>query len=130
MIRELCAERRTEAERVPLNRCRGRVLAAAVLAEEFVPGFDRSTVDGYAVRARDTFGCSDSLPAILTLSGQIQMGEEPEVPLLPGSLYPGAHGRSGSSGGGRHGDGGIQRRLWRRHRRDLEAGGPGPKPDF
>lgn len=83
VIRELCAERRTEAERVPLNRCRGRVLAAAVLAEEFVPGFDRSTVDGYAVRARDTFGCSDSLPAILTLSGQIQMGEEPEVPLLP-----------------------------------------------
>ena len=38
----------------------GRVLAEDICAAEFVPDFDRSTVDGYAVRAEDTFGCSDS----------------------------------------------------------------------
>ena len=41
---------------------------------EYVPGFDRSTVDGYAVRAADTFGCSDGLPAVLTLQGEVEMG--------------------------------------------------------
>jgi len=39
-----------------------------------VPGFDRSTVDGYAVCAADTFGCSDAIPALLRLSGEIAMG--------------------------------------------------------
>lgn len=62
-------------EDVLLSEVTGRVLAADVLAEEYVPDFNRSTVDGYAVRAKDTFGCSDSMPAILTLSGQVNMGE-------------------------------------------------------
>ena len=44
-------------ERVPLGRALGRTLAEDVLAQEYVPDFDRSTVDGYALRARDTFGC-------------------------------------------------------------------------
>ena len=54
-----------EAERCPLARCCGRILAENITACENVPGFNRSTVDGYAVRAADTFGCSDSIPAIL-----------------------------------------------------------------
>lgn len=62
-------------EDVLLSEVTGRVLAADVLAEEYVPDFNRSTVDGYAVRAKDTFGCSDSMPAILTLTGQVNMGE-------------------------------------------------------
>ena len=62
-------------EDVPLSEARGRVLFAPVKAPEFVPGFDRSTVDGYAVRSADTFGCSDSIPAILKLQGEVLMGE-------------------------------------------------------
>lgn len=75
----------TAPETVPIERCGGRILAEDILAEEYVPGFDRSTVDGYALRARDTFGCSDSIPAILPVAGEIQMGHMPETPLEPGS---------------------------------------------
>ena len=53
------------AETVSLTAAMGRVLAEDIAATEYVPDFDRSTVDGYAVRARDTFGCTDAIPAIL-----------------------------------------------------------------
>jgi len=72
-------------EQVAMGDALGRVLAEDILAEEYVPGFDRSTVDGYAVIASDTFGCSDSLPAVLTLSGEILMGAAASVSLTPGS---------------------------------------------
>ena len=62
------------SEEVPLEAACGRVLFDPVTAREYVPGFDRSTVDGYAVRSVDTFGCSDAIPAILTLTGEIVMG--------------------------------------------------------
>ena len=65
----------TVSERVPLSAALGRVLFGAVESREYVPGFDRSTVDGYAVRAADTFGCSDSIPALLEVQGEVDMGE-------------------------------------------------------
>lgn len=68
-------------EYVPLAQAMGRVLAQDIAAEEYVPDFDRSTVDGYAVRARDTFGCTDAIPAILTLQGEVLMGEGAGQPL-------------------------------------------------
>lgn len=71
------------AEAVPLCAAIGRVLAEDVTAGEYVPAFDRSTVDGYAVRARDTFGCSDAIPAILSLSGQVLMGQGADKALEP-----------------------------------------------
>lgn len=71
-------------ETVPPELALGRVLAEDVTADEFVPGFDRSTVDGYAVRSADTFGCSDALPALLTLRGDVRMGEGAGMELLPG----------------------------------------------
>lgn len=77
--------RPTAPEPVPVERCGGRILAEDILADGYVPGFDRSTVDGYAVRARDTFGCSDSIPAILPVAGEIRMGQMPDAPLEPGS---------------------------------------------
>ncbi len=52
----------------------GRVTAEAVVAPHALPEFPRSTVDGYAVRGRDTFGATDSLPAYLKLVGEIPMG--------------------------------------------------------
>lgn len=61
----------------------GRALAEDICACEYVPDFDRSTVDGYAVRACDTFGCSDSMPAVLRLAGEIKMGEGAELELKP-----------------------------------------------
>lgn len=75
---------RPEAETVPLERGLGRVLARPVEAREFIPGFDRSTVDGYALRASDTFGCGESIPALLTLVGEVSMGQTPDFELGPG----------------------------------------------
>jgi putative molybdopterin biosynthesis protein len=55
------------AERVPLAQALGRVLAEDVEAEVDVPGFDRSNLDGFAVRAADTFGASEAAPVRLAL---------------------------------------------------------------
>ena len=71
------------SELVSLTAAMGRVLAEDIAATEYVPDFDRSTVDGYAVRARDTFGCTDSIPAILPLQGEVLMGEGAEFDLNP-----------------------------------------------
>ena len=62
-------------EYVSLGAAMGRVLAEDIAAREYVPDFDRSTVDGYALRARDTFGCTDAIPAILPLQGEVLMGQ-------------------------------------------------------
>ena len=70
-------------EEVSLSAAMGRVLAEDIAAEEFVPDFDRSTVDGFAVRARDTFGCTDAIPAILPLQGEVFMGQGAEFDLNP-----------------------------------------------
>ena len=70
-------------ETVGLDRALGRVLARDILAEEYVPGFDRSTVDGYALRGADTFGCSESIPALLTCTGAVEMGKEPTFAVGP-----------------------------------------------
>lgn len=73
-IRQEFTQRLAE-ETVSIYECCGRIAAQDIKAPEYVPGFDRSTVDGYAVRARDTFGCSESIPAILEVSGAVLMGE-------------------------------------------------------
>lgn len=75
---------RPEKELVPLDAAPGRFLWEKICAGESVPGFDRSTVDGFAVHAADTFGCSDAIPAILTLDGEIQMGSPADTPLHAG----------------------------------------------
>lgn len=71
-------------ETVGLDGALGRVLAREIQAAQFVPGFDRSTVDGYALRGADTFGCSESIPALLTCTGAVEMGEEPAFAVGPG----------------------------------------------
>ncbi len=55
----------------------GRVAAEDIYAPHPLPEFERSTVDGYAVRAADTYGASDSLPAYLSLIGEVPMGGLP-----------------------------------------------------
>lgn len=54
-----------------------RILASDIISPEQVPAFRKSTVDGYALRASDTFGASQSLPAFLSVRGELQMGEAP-----------------------------------------------------
>ena len=61
-------------ETIPLEDSLGRVLSQGLIAPEDLPGFLRSTMDGYAVRARDTFGASEGLPALLEVTGEILMG--------------------------------------------------------
>lgn len=82
IMRSFGGERRTET--VPLSSALGRVLAEDVASREFVPGFDRSTVDGCAVRAADTFGCSESVPAVLRLAGEVGMGRAAPQGMSPG----------------------------------------------
>ncbi|MBQ9045175.1 MAG: molybdopterin molybdotransferase MoeA [Oscillospiraceae bacterium] len=68
-------------EAAPLTGALGRVLAEPVTAQEYVPDFDRSTVDGYACRAADTFGCTEAIPAILQVAGEVQMGQSADLAL-------------------------------------------------
>lgn len=73
------------AETVKAQCALGRVLATDVRAPHPLPEFPRSTVDGYAVRAGDTFGASESLPGYLTLIGEAPMGAAPGFALTPGA---------------------------------------------
>ncbi len=69
------------AERIPTQDGLDRVLAASLVAPHDLPTFPRATVDGYAVRAADTYGASASLPAYLTIVGEVAMGERADLPL-------------------------------------------------
>jgi len=68
---------RPDPEEVDTASALGRVTTGSVFALHPLPSFSRSTVDGFAVRAADTYGASESLPAYLKLSGEIPMGAAP-----------------------------------------------------
>ena len=74
----------THLEEVGVASALGRVLAENIYAPHPLPDFQRSTVDGYAVRAAETYGASDSLPAYLTLVGEVPMGDVPGFEILAG----------------------------------------------
>lgn len=65
-----------DSEPLAVDSALGRVAAENVVAPHPLPEFPRTTVDGYAVRASDTFGATDSLPAYLHLIGEVPMGDE------------------------------------------------------
>jgi molybdenum cofactor synthesis domain len=72
-------------EKIKLEDSLGRITSADVGSREDVPGFKRSTVDGYAVCSRDVFGASESMESILNIKGEVLMGQAP-----PCSIdYPG-----------------------------------------
>lgn len=71
-------------EEVGLLDASGRVVAAPITATEDVPQFPRTTMDGYAVRAQDTFGASPGLPQYLKIKGEVAMGAVPNQELGPG----------------------------------------------
>ncbi|MFN8444172.1 MAG: gephyrin-like molybdotransferase Glp [Caldilineaceae bacterium] len=77
----LPAVRTTKIERIPTWEALNRVLAESLTAPQNLPEFPRSTVDGYAVNAVDTHGASPSLPAFLTITGEVAMGQTAEQSL-------------------------------------------------
>lgn len=73
-----------QSEQVDTAGGLGRVTASAIFADEDLPAFPRSTVDGFAVRAADTHGASEGLPCYLTVTGQVTMGKMPGFQLKAG----------------------------------------------
>jgi molybdopterin molybdotransferase len=71
------------AETISTLEALGRVTFEAISSPEALPTFPRSTMDGYAVRAADTFGASATLPAYLKLIGEVPMGAAPTLELHP-----------------------------------------------
>src|SRR5210317_634659 len=66
-------------EDTSLEQSLGRILARDICAEEDIPPHPRSVMDGYAVKAGETFGATEGMPAYLRVSGEVKMGEFPEV---------------------------------------------------
>ncbi len=73
-------------ETVALAECLGRVLAEDVHSDVDIPDFNRSTMDGFAVKAASTFGASEANPAYLNVCGQIKMGVRPDFSIGPGEV--------------------------------------------
>jgi molybdopterin molybdotransferase len=73
-----------EAERIRTEQALGRVLLNDVVAPTPLPPFARTTVDGFAVRAADTFGASPGLPVYLTVAGEVLMGTDTDLKVEEG----------------------------------------------
>jgi len=71
-------------EQVPLLKAHNRVLADDVTSGLDIPPFNRSTVDGYAVKAVDTFGADEKAPVRLKVRGVVNIGELPKVRVSAG----------------------------------------------
>ena len=74
----------TRTERVALADANGRVVARDVTSSVDVPPFSRAGMDGYAVRAEDTFGASRQEPKILRCIEQVFTGQVPSRTVAPG----------------------------------------------
>lgn len=74
-----------DVETVGLPDALDKVVAEDILSPEDLPAYARSTVDGFAVRASDTYGCSEALPAMVTYAGKVLMGEDEKRVLPKGS---------------------------------------------
>jgi molybdopterin molybdotransferase len=76
-----------DAEDLDLGDAVGRVVAGDIAAGEDVPSFLRASMDGYAVRAGDTFGSTPGLPQYLEIRGSVPMGRVPEGFVGPGDAW-------------------------------------------
>lgn len=65
-----------ESEKKAVADALSGVLIRDIVSQEYIPSFDRSVVDGFAVKACDTFGAGENMPAMLNITGEILMGEE------------------------------------------------------
>ncbi len=72
-------------EEVPLIDAYGRILAEDCYSGIDVPPFDRATMDGYAVKAEDTFGADEDNPVALKIVGKVEAGEVPSIEVKRGT---------------------------------------------
>ncbi|MEN8098038.1 MAG: gephyrin-like molybdotransferase Glp [Chloroflexota bacterium] len=72
------------SESIPLEQALDRLCSETITAPHSLPFFRRSTMDGYAVRAVDTHGASESLPTLLTVRGEVLMGQPTAIKLSVG----------------------------------------------
>jgi len=84
VIRESFTVEDFKVELIPLTDALGRILAEDVASPLDVPGFDRSAMDGYAVRAEDTFGADETRPVSLRLKGRVEAGHSVELEVSVG----------------------------------------------
>lgn len=84
IISEKLSSYTLDSETVSLKNSLGRVLYSDVVSSENIPSFDRSTVDGFAVRAVDTYGSGESIPSQLNIVGEILMGEKADMEIGEG----------------------------------------------
>ena len=75
---------RLPSEHIDLDESLYRILSEDVIAVENLPEGARSTVDGFAVRAQDTFGASDAIPAFLDVAASVAMGVMPDFEIYAG----------------------------------------------
>ncbi|MBF0506035.1 MAG: molybdopterin molybdenumtransferase MoeA [Nitrospirae bacterium] len=75
---------RPKTEKLPIEESYRRIIAVDVVSLEDLPGFSRSTVDGYAVHAEDTFGAKETSPAYLGLKYEVLMGQAPDFEVARG----------------------------------------------
>jgi molybdopterin molybdotransferase len=75
---------RPAIETVPLTEALGKVLAEDLKAHEAIPAFRKSTVDGYAVVAKDTAGANETVPSFLLCIGEVEMGKPALTPIVSG----------------------------------------------
>jgi len=71
-------------ETLSLSSAFNRILSSDIISPEDLPEFNRSTMDGYAVRSRDTFGAAESRPALIAVVGDIPMGSMPTRDIAKG----------------------------------------------
>lgn len=76
---------RPHTEKLPIEECYNRIIASDIVSPEDLPAFSRSTVDGYAVHAVDTFGAKESSPAYITMKHEVMMGQAADFDLAKGS---------------------------------------------
>lgn len=84
ILKQNLSSKPVRVERVSLSRVHNRVLAQDVVASIDIPPFNRSIVDGYAVKAADTFGASEEKPISVRFCGQVAVGESPKVAVKKG----------------------------------------------
>jgi len=73
-----------DEEIISMEDVLGRVLSTDLTAPEDLPDFFKSTMDGYAVQTRNTFGATESLPALLEIAGEVSMGEAEKIQVNSG----------------------------------------------
>lgn len=81
LIIDSVSEHSLSTERLTIEKCYSRIIASDIISSEDLPAFYRSTVDGYALHSKDTFGAKETSPSYITIRHEIVMGAVPDFEL-------------------------------------------------